>query len=119
MSFIESIALLALAPPPPPGTQQNPTAQLLNTLMMFVLMGVVFYFIMIRPQQKRNRELAEMMKAIKPGDRVTTSSGIVGTIVSVKDKTVAIRSADTKLEVLKSSVTEITEKASASATAES
>jgi preprotein translocase YajC subunit len=56
-----------------------------------------------------------MLKTIKNGDKIVTSSGIVGTIVGIKDKSVSIRSADTKLEVLKSSVSEITERSASEA----
>jgi preprotein translocase subunit YajC len=83
----------------------------ITTFVPFILMFVVLYFVMIRPQSKKAKELANLVKAMKPGDKVLTSSGIVGIVVSVKDKTVAIRSADTKLEVLKSAVSEITERA--------
>ena len=76
-----------------------------------LLMVFVFYFVFIRPQQRKAKQHDTMMKAIRSGDKIVTSSGIVGIVVSVKDKTVAIRSADTKLEVLKSAVTEITERA--------
>ncbi|MBI2926096.1 MAG: preprotein translocase subunit YajC [Verrucomicrobia bacterium] len=55
-----------------------------------------------------------MLKNLKPGDKVLTSSGILGIVVSIKDKSVSIRSADTKLEILKSAVAEITERASGS-----
>lgn len=86
---------------------------MLQMLGTFVILGVMFYFVMIRPQQKKAREHAELVKALKPGDKVLTNGGILGIVVSVKDKSVSIRSADTKLEVLKSAVAEITEKASA------
>lgn len=92
------------------GTQQQGGPPTILTLAPFLLMFVVLYFVMIRPQSKKARELAEMVKSMKPGDKVLTNSGIVGVVVSVKDKTVAIRSADTKLEVLKSAVSEITER---------
>ena len=68
---------------------------------------VVFYFILIRPQQKRAKELAKLLTALKAGDEVVTASGIVGTIITVKEKTVTLRSNDSKLEVSKASVTEI------------
>jgi len=58
-----------------------------------------------------------MMKTLKPGDKVTTSGGIIGTVVSVKDKSVSIRSVDTKFEVLKSAVSEITERGGEAASA--
>ena len=72
-----------------------------------VLIVVVFYFILIRPQQKRAKQQAALLKNLKSGDKVATSSGIIGIIISVKDNTVSLRSADSKLEVTKASVTEI------------
>ena len=99
-------ALLALAAPPAngqPGPQQNP----IIAFMPMILLVVVFYFILIRPQQKRAKEQRKMLETIKPGDEVVTAAGIVGTVISVKDKTVTLRSGDAKLEVTKGSVTEI------------
>jgi preprotein translocase subunit YajC len=84
----------------------------------FILMFVVLYFIMIRPQSKKAKEHAALLKSVKSGDKVVTNGGVVGTVVTVKDKTVSIRSADTKLEVLKSAVTEITERSGEAAASE-
>jgi preprotein translocase subunit YajC len=70
---------------------------------------------MIRPQRQRQKQLDALLKSVKPGDKILTSSGIVGVVLSVKERTVTIRSADTKLEVLKSAVSEVTEKAGESA----
>lgn len=90
----------------------SPTAPAQNPLMAFlpmILLVVVFYFILIRPQQKRAKEQAKMISAIKAGDKVVTAAGIIGTILSVKDKTVSIRSADAKFEVTKASISEVIE----------
>ena len=76
---------------------------------MFILMGVIFYFLLIRPQQKRAKQQALLISSIKAGDKVVTASGIVGVVITVKEKTVSLRSADAKMEVTKSSVTEILE----------
>ena len=84
---------------------------MLQMVGTFAVMGVMFYFVLIRPQQKKAKDHALLLKALRPGDKIVTSGGILGVVVSVKDKTVAIRSADTKLEVLKSAVSEITERA--------
>ncbi len=78
-----------------------------------VLLVVVFYFILIRPQQKRAKELAKLVSSIKAGDKVATAAGIIGVVTSVKDKTVALRSGDAKMEVTKASVTEILESSTA------
>ena len=114
MSFHEFIAIFAAAGTAPPGQAQNQTAQMLQMLGTFAILGIMFYFVLIRPQQKRAREQEKLLKALKPGDKIITNGGILGIVVAVKDKSVSIRSADTKLEVLKSAVTEITEKAAGS-----
>jgi preprotein translocase subunit YajC len=92
------------------GTQANPTAQTLQMLGTFAVLGVIFYFLMIRPQQTKAREHAAILKTLKPGDRILTSGGLLGIVISVKEKSVSIRSADSKLEVLKSAISEIVEK---------
>lgn len=104
-------ALLAQAP----ATTPDPRGEMVKIVGMVVIMGFMMYFIMIRPQRQRQKQLDTLMKNLKAGDRVLTGSGIVGTVINVKDKTVSIRSADSKLEVLKSTVSEITEKAGAEA----
>jgi preprotein translocase subunit YajC len=110
MNFSSSVSLLlAMAPPPGQGGQQP----FWVSLVPLVLMVVVFYFILIRPQQKKAREHGELLKTLRPGDKVLTNGGILGVVVGVKEKSVSIRSADTKLEILKSAVTEITERSSA------
>ena len=79
-------------------------------LMLFVL-----YFVFMRPQQKRAKQHTEMMKTLKAGDKVATSSGILGVIVTVKERSVSIRSEESKFEVLKSAVSEVIERKDAPA----
>ena len=79
------------------------------TFAPMVLLVIVFYFILIRPQQQRAKQQARLISNLKSGDKVVTSSGIVGVVITVKDRTVSLRSADAKMEVTKSSVTEIFE----------
>ena len=95
----------------PPGTQPNPTATMVQMLGTFLLMGVVFYFLLIRPQRTRAKQQEDLLKALKSGDRIVTASGIIGVVISVKEKTVSIRSSDAKLEILKTAISEITERA--------
>jgi len=54
-------------------------------IIMLVVMVAVFYFMLIRPENKRKKEAEEMRSAVKEGDEITTIGGIVGTVVSVKD----------------------------------
>lgn len=107
--------LLAFAPPAAPGTAPDPKAQMLQMFGTLAFMGVAMYLIMFRPQQKKARAHAELLKNVKAGDKIVTSSGILGVVITVKDKSVSIRSADTKLEVLKGSISEILEKSSSTA----
>jgi preprotein translocase subunit YajC len=93
-----------------PALQPNPKAQMLQQIGIFVAFGAVFYFVLIRPQQKRAKLQAEMLKSVRPGDKILTSGGILAVVVTVKDKSLTIRSADTKMEIAKSAVTEITER---------
>src|SRR5437867_11441507 len=98
-----------LAMAPPPGTQPNPAAQTLQMLGMVVFFIVVMYFIMIRPPQKTAREHDQLLKSLKPKDKIVTSGDVVGIVVSVGDRRATIRSADTTLDVLKSAATDTTQ----------
>jgi preprotein translocase subunit YajC len=96
--------ILAQAASAPAGQQQgSPFGLLVPMILVFVIM----YFMMIRPQQKRAKQQALLLKSLKSGDKVVTASGIIGVVITVKDNTVSLRSADAKLEVTKASVTEI------------
>jgi preprotein translocase subunit YajC len=99
--------ILALTPPPANGQggQQNPVMAFLP----MILLVVVFYFILIRPQQKRAKEQRKMLEAIKSGDEVVTASGIIGTIVTVKDRKITLRSGDAKIEITKEAITAVIE----------
>ena len=96
-----------------PATTSAPVPQgnLMMQLAPMVLLVVVFYFILIRPQQQRSKQQAKLLSALKAGDKVVTSSGIVGVVITVKEKSsppsVSIRSADAKFEITKASITEI------------
>jgi len=86
-------------------------------MVPLVLLVVVFYFALIRPQQKKQKQQAELLKAVKSGDRILTNSGIIATVITVKDKSITIRSADAKFEITKSAVAEITERSGESSEA--
>jgi len=77
----------------------------LGSLLPMVLIIGVFYVLLIRPQQKRQRQLQETIASLKIGDKVVTNGGVIGTITTVKDTSFLIRSADKSiLEVARSSV---------------
>jgi preprotein translocase subunit YajC len=72
----------------------------------------MLYFMIFRPQSQQRKRQEKLLKALKSGDKVVTASGIVGQVITVKDRTVSIRSADAKMEVTKASVTDILESSS-------
>ena len=100
--------ILALGAQPAKSGQQGPPAW--TSFVPLVLLIVVFYFILIRPQQKKAKDHAGLLKTLRPGDKIVTSGGVLGVVLTVKEKTVTIRSADAKLEITKSAVAEITER---------
>lgn len=88
-------------------TQASPGSGLLN-LLPFVFIFVIMYYVMLRPQMRRQKEQARLVSALKTGDRVVTASGIHGLISNVKDTTVIVKVADNvKLEMDKTAVTNV------------
>lgn len=104
-----SVILAQATTPAQTPAPTGPQGFLNNPLIMMVLFGVIFYFLLIRPQQKRAKEQRKMLEALKSGDKVVTSAGIIGEVISVKDRSVSLRSADAKFEVTKESIIAITE----------
>jgi preprotein translocase subunit YajC len=96
--------LLAQTPSaPPPGAGSG-----LFSILPFVFIFVIMYYVMLRPQMRRQKEQARLVSALKTGDRVVTSSGIHGLISNVKDTTVIVKVADNvKLEIEKTAVTNV------------
>ena len=82
---------------------------LAQMLPIFLIIGV-FYFLLIRPQQKRQRQLQETIATLKIGDRVVTTGGIIGVITTLRDTRFLIRSADKSiLEIARSAIAGIDE----------
>jgi len=63
----------------------NPNSALMQ-LVPFLLMILIFYFLLIRPQQKQMKERNEMLKSLKPGDKILTNAGLIGTIINIKEQ---------------------------------
>src|SRR6266481_8707840 len=96
--------LLAQAPAP---ASSGAGSGLLG-ILPFVFIFVIMYYVMLRPQMRRQKEQARLVSALKTGDRVVTSSGIHGLISNVKDTTVIVKVADNvKLEMEKTAVTAV------------
>jgi len=109
--------LLAMAAPTPAGTDANPTGSMVQMLGMFAILGVMFYFLLIRPQSKQRKEHDNLLKNLKAGDKVLTSAGIYGVVANVKDKSILVKIADNvKVEMSKSSITTVLEAGSSEAT---
>ncbi len=98
--------ILVLAQATAPAAQQG---SIFGLLFPMILIFIVMYFLMIRPQNQQRKKQAQLLAALKSGDKVITSGGIIGTVITVKDTTVSLRSADAKMEVTKSSVVQILE----------
>lgn len=102
--------ILAMAAPGGAGAGANQQ----SPVFMFgwiAIMIAIFYFLMIRPQQKRAKERQKLLDAIKSGDRVVFGGGILGTVTNVKEKTILIKIADNvKIEVSRGAVTQVLEK---------
>jgi preprotein translocase subunit YajC len=73
----------------------NASGGIMQMLLMFALMFAVIYFLLIRPQQKRQKQRNLMLSQLKKGDKVTTIGGLHGTIVELTDDTVVLRVNDT------------------------
>ncbi len=98
---------LAEAAPAAAGQQQSPFG-------MFGMMAIIFaimYFVMIRPQKRREKERKEMISNLKSGCRVMLTSGIIGEVVNVKESTLIVRIAEnTKIEVVRTAISQLLEK---------
>jgi preprotein translocase subunit YajC len=94
--------------------QSGPGGLLGNPLVMMGLMVVMFYFLLIRPQQRQRKEQAARIAALQSGDKVVTSAGIHGIVHNVKDHSVVIKVAEgTMIEFDKASVASVHKKESA------
>ncbi len=78
--------LLAMAPP----DGQGGGGSMISTLIMFGAIFAIFYFMIIRPQQKRAKEREKLLSAVEKGDKVILSSGLYGTVAGLEEKTVLI-----------------------------
>ncbi len=101
--MVESIAYAA------PAAQAEP-----NPIVSFfplILLILIFYFLLIRPQQKRQKEMDKMIQNLKKGDRVVTAGGIIGRITSIQDDYVVLKTdeSDHKMEVMKSAISGLRE----------
>ena len=80
-----------------------------STIMMIVLMIAIFYFLIIRPENKRKKQAEEMRDSLKKGDWLTTIGGVYGRVVSITDRTVVIETSEdrVRVEFLKSAIGQV------------
>ena len=76
------------------------TAQLISMVVSMALMIAVFYFLLIRPQRKKDKKVKEMLAALKTGDRICTIGGIYGTITKIKDDTITLAVGSDRTEMV-------------------
>ncbi|MEW6181799.1 MAG: preprotein translocase subunit YajC [Bacillota bacterium] len=84
-----------------------------QTISMLWVVGlfVLLYFMLIRPQQTRQKKHAEMLNALKADDQVITAGGIYGTVVKIKDDSVVLRIADNvRIEIMKQAISQVTKR---------
>jgi preprotein translocase subunit YajC len=98
-------AILAQAQSAAPAANPQSPAGGIGFFIPFIFIFVIMYFVMIRPQTKRQQEQKRLVSSLKTGDRVVTNAGIHGLISNVKDSTVIVKVADNvKIEMEKSAI---------------
>jgi preprotein translocase subunit YajC len=90
----------------------DPRIGMLLTLLQFLPIFLILYFLLIRPQQQQKKKLEQMLKTLKKGDRVLTTGGIYGTVLGVDDAKAVLRIAegqkeDIKVEFAKSAIVQV------------
>lgn len=104
MNF-ESVTILAQAAPGGPGGLFG------NPMVFMLLLFAILYFMMIRPQQRKEKERREMIKNIKTGDKVVFAGGLIGSVANVKEHIFVIKIADNvKIDVARGAVTRVLDK---------
>ena len=110
-TILGSLPILMGAPQGGGGSPQGGPASILPTLITFGLVFLIFYFLIIRPQNKKQKETKAMLAALNKGDKVVTIGGIRGVIQSLKDDSVVVKvDNSTSLEFSKSAVSNVLEK---------
>lgn len=105
MNLIDLLLLAQAASPAPEGA---PQPSFLVSIMPLIFVFVIFYFLLIRPQQRRQKAHEKLVASVKTGDKVVTSSGIHGIVANVKEKTILVKVADNvKIEFERSSVSSV------------
>src|SRR5438046_1900247 len=110
MDFLNLSTVLADAASVAATPQQPGAGDLLRMVVPLAIVMVGFMYISSRAQKKKAKDHEDKIKSLKSGDKIITSSGIIATVVTVKENAVSIRSADAKLEITKGAIAEIVER---------
>ena len=107
---MNGLGILAMMPAPQGGAGAAPQ----SGAFMFVWLGLMvalFYFMLIRPQKRREKERQALLNAVKTGDRVLFGGGFLGVVANVKEKTLVVKIADgVKVEIVRGAVSQVLEK---------
>ena len=101
---MNTLYIIAMAP-----QQGQGSGSYISTIVMFGLIAFIFYFMILRPQQKRQKERQQILDNVKKGDKVVTISGMHATVIGLEEKTVLLQAADNvKLKFDKTAIQVIT-----------
>src|SRR4051812_24640617 len=109
--YLMNVSAMLADAAPAAAPQQPGLGDPLRMLVPFMIIMVGFMYVSNRSQKKKVREHEEKLKSLKSGDKIVTTSGIIGFVITVKEDSVSIRSNDAKFEITKGSVAEIRERA--------
>jgi len=108
MSFNLISEAFAMAPPQSADGSSGGIQGMLMTFAPLIIIFAIFYFLLIRPQQKKAKEQKAMLDAVKKGDKVVTAGGIYGVIESTDETTVMVKIADSvKIKVSRNAITSV------------
>ncbi|MGD9927185.1 MAG: preprotein translocase subunit YajC [Sphaerochaeta sp.] len=114
------LSLISAMAAPETAGAAGTTGSMMTTFVTFGLIIAIFYFLIIRPQKKRDKETKEMLASIKKGDKVVSIGGIHGTVVAVKETTVVVKVDDnTRMEFSRNAISSIVNRKGDGATASS
>lgn len=111
--MLTELMLLAQDTAPSGGAPASPFQGLQSVMPFMLIMGFIFYFMLIRPQGKERKQRAAMLASVKKNDRVVTIGGIVGTVTSVRDDEITLKvdeSSNTKITFTRNAVQSVTPK---------
>lgn len=92
--------------------QADPQGSIISLILPFLIFGVAIYFMLIKPQKKREKEMSDMRSSIKAGDNIITIGGILGKVVQIKEDLLVIEvgSEKNKMEITKWAVSSVADK---------